>query len=63
MLSPVVAAAAGPESTDAAAEAPAVTAAGPGCWPGGAVASSDSSAHCRRYCQQPEPPGAEGLLF
>lgn len=65
MLSPVVvvAAAAGTESTNAAAEAPAVPAAGLGCWPGGAVASSDSSTHCSRDCQQPQPPGAEGLLF
>lgn len=62
-LSRVAAAAAGAEFTDAAAEAPAVPAAGFGCWPGGAVASSDGSAHGRCYCQQPQPPGAEGLLF
>jgi len=59
----VVAAAAGAESPDAAAEAPAVPAAGLGCWPGGSVASSDRSTHRRRYCQQHQPPGAEGVLF
>ena len=63
VLPPFVAAAAGTESPDAAAEAPAVPAAGFGCRPGGAVASSDSSAHSCCYCQQPQPPGAEGLLF
>lgn len=63
VLSPVVAAAAGTESTDAATEAPAVPAAGLGRWPGGAVTSSDGSTHGCCYCQQPQPPGAEGLLF
>ena len=52
MLSPVLAAAACAESTDAAAEASAVPAAGVGCWPGGAVTGSDSSTHSCRYCQQ-----------
>lgn len=59
----VVAAAAGTEPADAAAEATAVTAAGLGCRPSGAAASSDSTTHCGRHCQQPQPPGAEGLLF
>lgn len=53
MLSPVLAATAGAESPDAAAEATAVPAAGLGCWPGGAVAGSDSSTHSCCYCQQP----------
>jgi len=63
MLPCVTASAAGTKSADAATEAPAIPAAGLGCWPGGAVASSDGSAHCRSYCEQPQPVGAEGLLF
>lgn len=59
----VVAAAAGTESPVATAEAPAVPAAGLGCWPGGAVASSDRSTHSSSDSQQPQSPGAEGLLF
>lgn len=49
------ASAVGTESAVAAAEAPAIPAAGLGCGPGGAVASFDSSAHCRSHCQQPQP--------
>lgn len=59
----LVVAAAGAESAAAAAEAPAVPAAGLGRWPGGAVTSSDSSAHCCSHRQQPQPSGAKGLLF
>lgn len=62
MLSRVVAAA-GAEFTAAAAEAPAVAAAGLGRWPGGAVASSDGPAHRGSHGQQPQPPGAKGLVF
>lgn len=61
-LSPAAAAAAGAESPDAAAEAPAVPAAGPGRRAGGTAAGSDGPTHGRRYGQQPEPPGAEGVL-
>lgn len=61
---PIVAAATGPKRANAAAaEAPAVPAAGPGRWPGGAVTSADGAAHGRSHRQQPQPTGAEGLLL
>lgn len=63
VMSPFVAAAAGAEPADAASEAPAFPAAGSGRRPGGAAAGPDSPAHCRRHCQQPEPPGTEGFLL
>lgn len=61
-LCSVLASAVSTESADAAAEAAAVPAAGLGCWPGGTVASFDSSAYCCSHRQQPQPSRAEGFL-